>query len=233
MKEGRTEAACGILSTDLSRSLVSSFFGLRPPSLSSPRSSIVSSNALSLPLRLSLPLSSPAALCVFVELQFAFDYASAAAVAMGIAERVVKEEGGSPQNSCAIARSGISFLPLFLGDPATYSFHFVALLLRLPPYELHRTALQMELMAKGREGGYCNSKPLSSPSLVSYTQSQSASLPAGVSLFSPSPPPIPQSNTSSSSSFDPDPSVAVGPTDREWRGGREESDRSATAAAHG
>ena len=53
--------------------------------------SIVPSNAL----------SSPAALCVFVEPQFAFDYASAAAaaVAMGIGQSESRERGGKGRES--------------------------------------------------------------------------------------------------------------------------------------
>ena len=101
-------------------------------SLGSLRSSIVSSNAL------CVRLSSPAALGVFLELQFAFDYASAAvsvAVAMGIGERVVKEREGSPQNSCAAPSQPHFFSSFFpckmTASPLTLSLHFAGLILRL------------------------------------------------------------------------------------------------------
>ena len=101
-------------------------------SLLSLRSSIVSSNAL------CVRLSSPAALGVFLELQFAFDYASAAvsvAVAMGIGERVVKEREGSPQNSCAAPSQPHFFFSFFpckmTASPLTLSLHFAGLILRL------------------------------------------------------------------------------------------------------
>ena len=228
-------ATCGF--RDRSPSLVS--WTPQKKSLLSLRSSIVSSNAL------CVRLSSPAALGVFLELQFAFDYASAAvsvAVAMGIGERVVKEREGSPQNSCAAPSQPHFFSSFFpckmTASPLTLSLHFVGLILRLS----HCTALQMGLMGKGPprldEGGYCNSKPLSSPSRLSprflHAKSvcqQSESL---LPFPSSSPPPIPQSNTSSSS-FDPDPSVA--PSARQSvEEGKGESDRTVaavTAAARG